>query len=56
MFKVNQNHIDPLPLFQTGPLKAILGRDEVKVPDPLPGEQEADYAERLRKVYPDIAS
>jgi len=28
-FKINQNHIDPLPLYETGSLRAILMRDEV---------------------------
>ena len=50
MFKINQSSIDPLPLFGTGPLKAILGRDEVKVPDQQAGEGEAEYDERLRQV------
>ena len=50
MFKINQSHIDPLPLYETGPLKAILGRDEEKVPDQQPEEGEPEYAERLRKV------
>jgi len=50
VLKINQNHIDPLPLYDIGPLRAILGRDEVKVPDWLYGEQEAQYAERLRQV------
>ena len=51
MFKINQSHIDPLPLFETGPLRAILMRDEVKVPDQQLGEGEEQYAERLRQVY-----
>ena len=51
MFKINQSHIDPLPLYDTGPLRAILLRDEVKVPDQQPGEGEDQYAERLREVY-----
>ena len=50
VYKINQNHIDPLPLYDTGPLRAILGRDEVKVPDQYYGEGEEDYAERLRQV------
>ena len=50
VFKVNQNHIDPLPLSNTGQLQAILGRDEVKVPDRQQGEGEEQYAERLRQV------
>ena len=51
MFKINQSHIDPLPLFEIGPLQAILMRDEVKVPDQQLGEGEEQYAERLRQVY-----
>ena len=51
VFKINQYHIDPLPLVnEIGPLQAILGRDEVKVPDQQYGEGEAQYAERLRVV------
>ena len=50
MFTINQSHIDPLPLFETKPLRAILMRDEVKVPDQLPGEGEEQYAKRLRQV------
>ena len=51
VFKINQNHIDPLPLYDTGPLRAILMRDEVKIPDQLNGEGEPEYAKRLREVY-----
>ena len=51
MFKINQNHIDPLPLYDTGPLRVILMRDEIKVPDQENGEGEPEYAERLREVY-----
>ena len=50
MYKINQNHIDPLPLYDTGPLRAILMRDEVKVPDMQAGEGEEQYAEKLREV------
>ena len=50
MFKINQNHIDPLPLYDTGQLRGILGRDEVKVPDQQAGEGEEQYDERLRQV------
>ena len=50
MFKVNENHLDPLPLFDTGPLTAILAREEMKVPDQQAGEGEEQYAERLRQV------
>ena len=50
VFKINQNHIDPLPLFKISQLKGILDRDEVKVPNQLPGEGEPEYTERLRQV------
>ena len=50
VLRINQSSIDPLPLFETGPLRGILMRDEVKVPDQLLGEAEAGYAERLRQV------
>ena len=51
VFKINQNHIDPLPIIhEIGPLRMILGRDDVKVPDQQPGEGEEQYAERLRVV------
>ena len=50
VYKVNQNHIDPIPLYGTGRLGAILVRDEVKVPDQQPGEGEEQYAEKLRQV------
>jgi len=50
VFKVNQHHIDPLPLCETGPLQAILTRDDVKVPDQQAGEGKEQYAERLRQV------
>ena len=54
MFKINQKHIDPLPLVkEVGPLRAILTRDEVKVPDQQPGEGEDQYVEKLKEVnYP----
>ena len=51
VYKVNQNHIDPIPLYGTGRLGAILMRDEVKVPDQQRGEGEEQYAERLRQVF-----
>ena len=50
MFKINQSHIDPLSLFEVGQLRAILMRDEVKVPDQQHGEGEDQYAEQLRQV------
>ena len=51
VFKINQNHIDPLPLVnEIGPLQAILRRDEVNVPDQQPGEGKEQYAERLKEV------
>ena len=51
VFKINQKGIDPLPIIkEIGPLRAILGRDEVKVPDQQAGEGEEQYAERLREV------
>ena len=50
MLKINQNHIDPLPLYDTDQLKAILSRDEVKVPNQLHGERREQYVERLQQV------
>ena len=50
VYKINQNHIDPLPLYDTGRLGAILMRDEVKVPKQVPGESKEQFAERLRQV------
>jgi len=50
VFKINQHYIDPLPLYESGPLQAILIRDDVKVPDQQAGEGEEQYAERLREV------
>ena len=50
VYKINQNHVDPLPMYGTGPLRAFLMRDEVKVPDQQKGEGEEQYAERLRQV------
>ena len=50
VYKINQNHIDPLPLYGTGQLRAMLMIDEVKVPDQYDREGEEDYAERLREV------
>ena len=50
VYKINQNHIDPLPVYDTGPLRAIFMRGEVKVPDQQRGEGEEQYAERLRQV------
>ena len=51
VYKINQNNIDPVPLCDIGPLRAILMRDEVKVPDQQKGEGEEQFAERLRQVY-----
>ena len=48
--KINQHNIDPIPLYGTSQLGAILMRDEVKVPDQQPGEGEELYAEKLRQV------
>ena len=50
VLKINQNHIDPLPLYDIKPLQAILMRDEFKIPDQQLGEEEEQYAERLRQV------
>ena len=50
VYKINQNYIDPLPLYDAGSLQAILMRDEVKVPDQQPAEGEEQYTERLRQV------
>ena len=51
VFMINQKHIDPLPLVnEIRSLRAVLIRDEVKVPDQQPGEEEEQYAERLKKV------
>ena len=50
VYKINQNHIDPLPLYDTGPLRGILMRNEMKLPDQQAGEREEQYAERLRQV------
>ena len=51
VYKINQNHIDPLPLcHEPGPLRAMLLRDEKKVPDQQAGETEEQYCERLREV------
>ena len=51
VFKINQNHIDPLPIVhEIGHLRNILTRDDVKVPDQQYGEGEEQYAERLREV------
>ena len=51
MLKINQNYIDPLPLYDIGKLRAILTRDEVKVPNQRQIEGEEQYAERLRQVF-----
>ena len=50
VYKIYQNHIDPLPLYDTSLLRAILMRDEVKIPDQQLGEGEEQYAEKLRQV------
>ena len=50
VYKINQNHIDPLPLYDAYQLRYVLMRDEVKVPDQQRGEGEEQYAERLRQV------
>ena len=51
MYKINQSHIDPLPLCrEPGPLRAMLLRDEIKVPDQLANESDEQYCERLRQV------
>jgi len=51
VYKINQSHIDPLPLYQElGPLRAMLNRDEIKVPDQLANESDEQYSERLRQV------
>ena len=51
VLKINQNQIDPLPLYDIGKLRAILTRDEVKVPNQRHKEGEEQYAERLRQVF-----
>ena len=52
MYKINQNHIDPLPLWrEPGLLQRLLRRDEKRVPDQQAGETEEQYCERLRQVY-----
>ena len=50
MFKINQKHLDPLPLYDIGQLRGMLMRDEVKVLEQQKGEGEEQYAERLRQV------
>ena len=50
MFKINQNHIDPLPLYNVDQLHYILMRDEVNISEQQAGEGEEQYAERLRQV------
>ena len=51
VYKINQNHIDPLPLYhECGPLRAMLLRDELTPPDQAVGESDAVYCERLRQV------
>ena len=51
VYKINQSHLDPLPLcHELGPLRAMLIRDEIKVPDQQAGETEEQYCERLRQV------
>ena len=51
MYKINQSNLDPLPLCrELRPLRAMLIRDEIKVPDQQAGETEEQYCERLRQV------
>ncbi|XP_065915171.1 E3 ubiquitin-protein ligase RNF31-like [Dysidea avara] len=51
VYKINQNHIDPLPLWrEPGLLQRLLRRDEKRVPDQQAGETEEQYCERLRQV------
>ena len=51
VYKINQNQIDPLPLCrESGPLRAMLQRDEKKVPDQKAGETDEQYCEQLREV------
>ena len=52
VFKINQSHIDPLPLYnKAGQLIAILRREELNIPYQSFGEGHDQYAERLRQVW-----
>jgi len=49
--KINQNHIDPLPLYrEPGPLRAMLFRNGIRDLEQQVEEEEEEYCERLRQV------
>lgn len=50
MFLLNQHFIDPLPLYELGPMKVLLLREEMKVPEQNPDEPEDAYTQRLMAV------
>ena len=50
MFLLNHNFIDPLPLYELGPMKGLLSREEMNVPEQTQDETEDVYRQRLMVV------
>ena len=48
---LNHNFIDPLPMYELGPMKGILAREELKVPEQNEGENDEQFKLRLMKVW-----
>lgn len=51
VFLLNQNFIDPLPIYELGPMKGLLLREELKVPEQNDGENDEQFKLRLMEVW-----
>lgn len=48
--KINQRNLDPVTLYETEQVKAIMRREELAIPEKEAEETEEQYRERLIKV------
>ena len=47
---INKNGLDPVTIYELGPIKAMLAREEMAVPEQEDDEEDQQYRERLIQV------
>ena len=50
MYIINNNGLDPVTIYELGPIKAMLTREEMAVPEQEDDEEDQQYRDRLIQV------